>query len=390
MDELARKLQRKLSARAAKGALRQLKVVESKTDLSSNDYLGFARSEALHQEALRMVPGKFLNNGSTGSRLLSGNNELFETTEKFLSDFYRSEAALIFNSGYDANLGLFASIPQRGDLILYDEYVHASIRDGIRASNARNLKFRHNDLEDLKRVIGDSRNPKISDRDEQAVYVVTESVFSMDGDSPDLISLADLCQKEDCYLIVDEAHAAGLYGQDGAGLIVELGLENKVFARIVTFGKALGSHGAAVLGSKTLRDYLVNFARSFIYTTALSPHSVCTIFAGHKLLSSTEGQETRSDLRSRIEFFRSKLMENGLKEYFITSFSSIQSCILPGNDTVKRVSNSLYELGYDVRPILSPTVPEGRERLRFCLHSYNSEEEINSVLVQLALSLDRI
>ena len=390
MDELARKLQSKLSARAAESALRQLKVLGAKTDFSSNDYLGFAKSDSLYRDTIRIFEeNRKLLNGSTGSRLLSGNSDLFETTERLLSEFYRSEAALIFNSGYDANLGLLASVPQRGDLILYDEYVHASIRDGIRASNARNLKFKHNDLEDLKKVLADNRNQK-TERAADVVYIVTESVFSMDGDSPDLISLTELCKQEDCYLIVDEAHAIGLFGHDGAGLTEELGLTDKIFARIVTFGKALGSHGAAVLGSNLLRDYLVNFARSFIYTTALSPHSICAIFAGHKLMSSTEGVDAREKLRSRIDFFRSKLLELGLLEHFISSDSAIQSCILPGNQTVKSISANLLESEFDVRPILSPTVPAGKERLRFCLHSYNSEEEINSVLVQLALSLDKL
>lgn len=388
MEDLPRKLEQKLSKRVEEDALRTLSVVEAKIDFTSNDYLGFARNEALYRETLQLVEkNRYFHNGATGSRLLSGNNEVFETTEKMLCDYYNSKAALLFNSGYDANLGLFASVPQRGDLILYDEYVHASIRDGIGGSNARHLKFKHNDLQDLKRILVNHRNKGNNHKDD-VVYVVTESVFSMDGDSPDLSSLADLCMEENCCLIVDEAHAVGLFGQRGTGLVEELGLTDKIFARIVTFGKALGSHGAAVLGSVSLRDYLVNFARSFIYTTALSPHSVCAILAGHKLLSSTEGRQARQELRSRIDFFKSKLSENGLKDSFIPSNSAIHSCVLPGNLNVKRASGFLIESDFDVRPILSPTVPAGQERLRLCLHSYNTEDDICSVLEQLALSLD--
>ena len=390
MGSFPQRLKDKLSRRADANALRELATVSGKIDFTSNDYLGFSSDPKLHNSTLKFLDFSQPHiNGSTGSRLLSGNSELFERTEKFLSSFYSSEASLLFNSGYDANLGIFSSVPQRGDLVLYDEFVHASIRDGISGSKAQHFKFRHNDLPDLRRALHSFRKRQ-SVGENYTVYVATESVFSMDGDSPDLPALVDFCSEEKCYLIVDEAHAVGIFGRDGAGLVKHLGLEEKVFARIVTFGKALGTHGAAVLGSAELRNYLVNFARSFIYTTALSPHSVSAIFCAHELLQSTVGVELQKKLGRRISHFKKRLKEYSLQESFIPSISAIQSCILSGNRTVKKISKELGDLDFDVRPILSPTVSKGKERLRFCLHSFNTEEEIDDVLKYIAIWLRKI
>src|SRR5690606_26004002 len=181
---------------------------------------------------------------STGSRLLSGNFELYEKAENFLAEFHNSEAGLIFNSGYDANLGFFSSVPQKGDVVFYDEYIHASIRDGLQLSRAKSFKFRHNDIEDLQKGIIRFRE---SDRNNFAdIYVVTESVFSMDGDIPDLENLSAFTDENNCFLVIDEAHSVGIFGVKGEGLVQHFGLEEKVFARIVTFGKAMGVHGAAI------------------------------------------------------------------------------------------------------------------------------------------------
>ena len=387
MSELPQKLRGKLSKRKEENALRKLTQLEDKIDFSSNDYLGFAKSKTLYARSLKYLEQKeYIHNGSTGSRLLTGNNELFTETEQLLAKHYGTPAALIFNSGYDANMGIFSSLLQRGDLVLYDEFVHASIRDGISSSNASHLKFKHNDLNDLRDVLHRFRT-RNDQHDNGAVYIATESVFSMDGDSPDLQALVSFCEQADCYLILDEAHAGGLFGENGAGKAEMLGLSEKIFARIVTFGKALGTHGAAVLGSGMLKEYLLNFARSLIYTTALSPHTVATIFEAHQLLKAAEGVNARNTLRSRIDFFRARLEYYDLLNAFKPSNSAIQSCVVPGNSQVKKISQTLLNAGYDVRPILSPTVPSGEERLRFCLHSFNTENEIDLVLKQLALSL---
>lgn len=340
-------------------------------DFTSNDYIGFSRSESVFDQTHEFLKtNHFSQNGATGSRLISGNHPLYEQTENFIAKFHNAESALIFNSGYDANVGFFSSVPQKGDLILFDELCHASIRDGIQLSNAKSYKFAHNDFEDMERLI--SKNP------ETTIYIVTESVFSMDGDSPNLEELTRISEKYNCYCVIDEAHALGVSGENGQGLVQQYRLEEKFFARIMTFGKGLGCHGAAIIGSTDLKNYLVNFARSFIYTTGLSPHSIATILIAYQHLeNSTVVLKT---LREKIQHFNRDKNLLGLKPIFVRSQSAIQCAIIPGNEKVKSIADRLRQNGFDVKAILSPTVPEGQERLRICLHSYNSEAEISKVL----------
>ena len=200
----------------------------------------------------------------------------------------------------------------------------------------------------------------------------------MDGDSPNMEELTKLSEKYNAYLVVDEAHALGVFGEQGEGLLQSLGLQDKIFARIMTFGKGLGCHGSAVLGSQELKSYLVNFARSFVYTTGLSPHSVAAILQSYKQLK--KEKDALEKLKSNIIFFNKEKMRLGLKPIFVYSKSAIQCAIIPGNEKVKNIASQIQQKDFDVRPILSPTVPEGQERLRFCLHSYNSEKEISEVL----------
>ena len=377
MENFPKSLQQKLDQRKANNALRQLPVANDLIDFASNDYIGFAKNETIFHETHQLLLDKNCKvNGATGSRLLSGNHTLYDQAEDFIAKFHHVEAALIFNSGYDANVGFFSAVPQRNDIILYDELCHASIRDGIQMSHAKAYKFQHNDFEDLGRLLQRCQTEPVE------VYIVTESVFSMDGDCPNLEQLTNLSEKYGAYLVVDEAHALGVFGQHGEGLVQSLGLQDKVFARIMTFGKGLGCHGAAVLGSQELKSYLVNFARSFIYTTGLSPHSVATILQSYKHL--TQETEALKKLKSNIIFFNQQKMRLGLKPMFVYSKSAIQCAIIPGNEKVKKIAAQLQQKGFDVRPILSPTVPEGQERLRFCLHSFNSESEIANVLELLS------
>ncbi|PHR70723.1 MAG: 8-amino-7-oxononanoate synthase [Lutibacter sp.] len=376
-----KKLHKKLTERKEKSALRTLSLQTDLIDFSSNDYLGLSKSKAIFQKTHQyLIDTNLQQNGATGSRLLSGNHQLYEDVESQLCDFYNSESATIFNSGYDANIGFFSSVPQRGDIILYDTLIHASIRDGIRLSNAKSYSFKHNDLEDLsKKILRFTQN-------DSNIYVVTESVFSMDGDSPDLAKMSQILKKNNAHLIVDEAHAVGVFGKNGCGLIQELGIESEVFARIITFGKALGCHGAVILGTKELKEYLVNFSRSLIYTTALPPHSLATIkMAYEQLVILNDSEESPIKiLHQNIQYFKSVIKKYNFQEKFIESSSSIQCCIISGNENVKKVAASIREKGFDVKPILSPTVSQGEERLRFCLHSYNSEKEIDKVLKLLA------
>jgi 8-amino-7-oxononanoate synthase len=371
MRKFPENLSVKLEARKQNNALRQLPLSSKGIDFASNDYLGLSKSETIfHKTHQYLIETNDIQNGATGSRLLSGNHKLYQETENFIAQFHKSESALIFNSGYDANVGFFSSLPQKGDLILYDELCHASIRDGIQLSNAKAYKFNHNDFEDLERLILRNQNA--------VIYIVTESVFSMDGDTPNLEELVQVSEKHNCYLVVDEAHALGVFGEKGEGLVQDLKLQDKVFARIMTFGKGLGCHGAAILSSPELRDYLVNFSRSFIYTTGLSPHSVATILMGYHYLD--KEKQNIEQLRGNIIHFNQEKNVLGLKQLFVRSKSAIQSAIIPGNENVKSIAQKLQEKGFDVKAILSPTVPEGQERLRFCLHSFNSKEEISEVL----------
>lgn len=371
MKHFPENLSAKLEIRKQNNALRKLPLSSKRIDFSSNDYLGFSQSEIIFNHTHEyLITNNVIQNGATGSRLLSGNHKLYQETENYIASFHQSETALIFNSGYNANIGFFSAVPQKGDLILYDELCHASIRDGIQLSNSKAYKFNHNDFEDLEKLI--LRNPNT------IIYIVTESVFSMDGDCPNLEELVLVSTKYNCYLVVDEAHALGVFGETGGGLVQMLGLQEHVFARIMTFGKGLGCHGAAVLGSNELREYLINFARSFIYTTGLSPHTVATILVAYQHLEIDSA--SISKLRENIIFFNQEKHFLGLKPMFVRSKSAIQSAIIPGNERVKTIASQLQEKGFDVKAILSPTVPEGQERLRICLHSHNSQEEISEVL----------
>lgn len=374
MARFPKKLAQKLEKRKVDDALRVLSEPKGLIDFSSNDYLGFSKKNQFHDSAVEFLEERKLHkNGAAGSRLLTGNHILYRELEDFLVTHHNSQSALVFNSGYDANIGFFSSVPQRGDTILYDELVHASIRDGIKMSNAKSYKFKHNNIDNLRVHIERSQN-----RNDSEIYVVTESVFSMDGDSPDLKALTDLCTKKNCYLIVDEAHATGIYG-NGKDLVSQLGLEENVFARIITFGKALGNHGAAVLGSNDLKAYLVNFARSLIYTTALTPHTVASVLFAYRYLESY-GKEESSRLKENIKYFKEQVQLLNMEARFIESDSAIHCLVSPGNERVKQVSKYLHAEGFDIKPILSPTVKIGQERLRFCLHSYNTKEEISRVL----------
>ncbi|TYP99998.1 8-amino-7-oxononanoate synthase [Tenacibaculum adriaticum] len=374
-----KKLQNKVQQREENNTLRSLKNTINLIDFSSNDYLGFAKSEVIFEKTHQFLIDKNIKiNGATGSRLLSGNHFLHTELEKHLSNFHNSESALIFNSGYDASLGFFSSILQRGDIILFDEYIHASIRDGIQLSNAKSFKFKHNNIEELEKLL--IRHSNSITETQLNVYIVTESIFSMDGDTPDLIKINNICKKHNALLIIDEAHALGVFGLNGCGLSQHLNLEKDIFARIVTFGKGLGCHGAVILGSEKLTQYLVNFARSFIYTTGLSPHSLATIKIAYEELNNS----IINKLHQNIHHFKTEIKRLSLSERFIESNSAIHCCVISGNTRTQNIAEKLQQKGFDIKPILSPTVSEGKERLRFCLHSYNSTKEITNLLENLA------
>lgn len=368
MTSFPHKLSHKLIQAKEKFLFRSLKTNYPIIDFSSNDYLGFSTQGYLHQE-IQLLKSS-IKMGSTGSRLISGNSEFFNETEKDIAKFHDSESALIFNSGYDANLGLLSCVPQKGDLILSDELIHASLIDGIRLSHATHYKFSHNDVASLLDLV------KRHKETFQEIYVVVESVYSMDGDCAPLIELTNICKQYNLHLIVDEAHGIGVFGTQGNGLCQELNIHNDCFARIYTYGKAMGCHGAAVVGSEELKQYLINFSRSFIYTTAMPEHSLLAIKAAYQLLAKTREIEK---LKNNINYFNNK---TNADNSFIISTSSLHCKVIPGNRQVQELEQKLSQSNLFVKSIKTPTVKEGQERIRICLHSFNTKEEIN-LLVKL-------
>ena len=365
-------LESSLIEQSSKGALRTLQSKENLIDFSSNDYLGFARNKALTNCIHDKVRSLNLTNGSTGSRLLTGNSFYAQEIEKKLATRFKAKSSLLFNSGYTANLSVLSTIPKKGDTIIYDELSHSSIKDGVRLSLAKRLKFKHNDLEDLEKKI------KIASGQ---IFIVAESLYSMDGDFCPLEDLVVLAKKYGAEIILDEAHSTGVLEKKGGGLASLLNLENDISIRIHTFGKAMGIHGATVSGSKILIDYLINFARPFIYTTALPPHSIASIDCAFEFFD--KYIDLQQQLENNITVFSSRTKNS---TFISKNTSCIQVVLIPGNQQVKEASKILQENGIDVRPIISPTVPEGNERLRICLHAFNTEKEIiklTDILTQL-------
>ncbi|MCS7085052.1 MAG: pyridoxal phosphate-dependent aminotransferase family protein, partial [Bacteroidia bacterium] len=331
---------------------------ENLVDFCSNDYLGIARTNRLRDKINEIFPGQTPTTGSGGSRLLTGNRKFYQEVESIVANYHCAEACLIFACGYMANLATLSTFPQRTDTILYDEYCHAFIRDGIRLSFAKSLSYRHNDYEDLY------TKARAADG---CVWIVTESVFSMDGDSPDFSTLSEICRSNDATLIVDEAHAIGVCGRRGEGLS-----QTHADMRIFGFGKAAGAFGGAVATSKYAVDYMINRARPFIFSTAPPPYFWQAIYAFYQLLPELEIERTRIfDLNSR---FKSLLHAANIP--FLGGTAGIFSVVFPGNDSVKNAARLVRNAGFDVRPILHPTVARNQERLRICLHVFNTEEQI--------------
>jgi len=374
MNHVEQYLANKLNEREEAGNLRRLTTNRAAVDLYSNDYLGLATTGLLG-ELMHPMPGERNATGSTGSRLLSGNSNQAESLEQTIAAFHKAEAALLFNSGYDANVGLLASIAGRETTILYDELCHASIIDGVRLSQCRHrYKFRHNDLDDLSAKLKKYK-------DEGPVIVVVESVYSMDGDMAPLAEIVALCEADNAQLIVDEAHATGVFGSRGEGLVCASGLQDRVFARVHTFGKALGCHGAAVVGSALLKQYLINFARSFIYTTALPGHSLHAIHSAYQYLSGHSF--TNKQLHELITYFRECVAVSSL-DGWKDSKSPIQALVTGDNKKSKDFAARLQQAGLQVSPILHPTVPLGMERLRVCLHAFNTREQVDTLFAVIS------
>lgn len=356
MKRIPKSILHKIQDRQQNGSLRILDDQHDLIDFYSNDYLGLANWESPQKGQA----------GSTGSRLISGNAKRTESIEEELAQFFLQEAAIFFNSGYDANLGFFSCVPQKGDTVIYDQFIHASIRDGIKLGLSTSYSFRHNDICDLKAKL---------ERATGTIYVAIESVYSMDGDFSPLKEIVDICEVHEAFLVVDEAHAGGVFGAQGRGLVSDAGVDDQIFAKIITFGKAYGSHGAIVLGDAILKSFLVNFSRPLIYTTALSPHAQERIYAAVNKAAQLTNE--RDLLMKNIALFKRLMLQSDLN--LGQSNSPIQIVFIKGNDAAKALATKINQAGFAVKAILHPTVAEGSERLRICIHSYNTAEEIREL-----------
>lgn len=364
-------LENRLLKRTKIGNLRKLQTIQSPIDFSSNDYLGLARSPQLATSVFQeweMHLSHLNGLGSTGSRLLTGNSTYAEVLEEKIAKFHGYEAGLLFSCGYMANVGLLSAITNQESVIFFDAAVHASTHDGIHLSRTKAFPFRHNDLEHLENRLKTCSS-------EGDCFICIESIYSTDGSIAPLTEISRLAREYGAHLIVDEAHAVGACGPKGRGLVAEYNLTAHVFAQVTTFGKALGTYGAIVLGNHVLKEALINFATSYIYTTALPFQILAAIKCSYDLFP--EMDQERDHLRKLIQMFR--------ESYPSSSMSHIQSVLIEGNEAVKHAAQAIVKQGFDVRPLMSPTVQRGHEVLRVCLHAFNTEDELAQLMNHIQL-----
>ena len=352
---------RALELRAQRRTLTEVRGV----NLCSNDYLGLAENPALREAVIEAVAAAS-RVGATGSRLLSGHTADWEALEEEFAQFTRTEAALFFGSGYSANVGLMTSLLVKDDVVFSDELNHASLIDGIRLSGARKVIYAHLDLNALEaglRGTAGTRGRRL---------VVTESVFSMDGDIAPLAQIVELSERYGANVIVDEAHATAVHGPGGRGFAAENFLAERVFAVMHTCGKALASAGAFVCGSKVLREHLINHARTFIFNTALPPYMAGQIRAALRLAGGMDKQ--RSALQENAKHFAAALRDDGWN--LSRSESQIVPVVIGGNEETMAAAAVLQENGFAVKAIRPPTVAEGQSRLRLSLTSAIAPAEL--------------
>lgn len=327
-------------------------------NLSSNNYLGLADNQSITKKFLDSTRETY-SFGSASARLLTGTLPVYKELEELISYLFNKEKTLIFNSGYHANVGINSSLASKGDVIFSDKLNHASIIDGMKLSQGKFFRYQHNDMESLERLLKRERD------NFKTAFIVSESVFSMDGDIADIEKLVELKEKYNCMLILDEAHAFGVFGAKGLGVCEKLNLMDKVDLIIGTFGKAIGSMGAFATGNKILIDYLTNKARSFIFSTALPPINI----AFSKWIIENELPKTYEKRR--------KMLELGQK---LGSQSHIIPVIIGNNKDTVDLCNILFHNGYFTLPIRPPTVPEGTSRLRLSLTTEIEFEDIEKLV----------
>jgi len=367
---LENRIKQALDKRATDHKLRRLSGTLQGIDFCSNDYLSLASSKQVHRKLQGYLENENML-GASGSRLISGDRDEWLDIERMIAQYHDADAALVFGSGYQANVGLITALALRAEVIFFDELVHASLREGIRLAGIPVFAFPHNDKDALAQHLAQS---------EGQALVVVESIYSMDGDEAPLAAIAECCDTHQAALIVDEAHALGVFGPKGSGIVTEQGLTNLVFARVATFGKGLGAHGAAVLGSSALMQYLCNYARTFIYTTGPAAHTWWHIKAAYEVLAKSSYEQ--ESLQQNIKFFKANIPAS-IQSYFIPARGPIQSMLLSGNEKVMRIARELQEAGFAIIGIRHPSVPKGQERLRICLHAHNTVSEIKGLLHML-------
>lgn len=326
-------------------------------NLSSNNYLNIADNQVITQEFLDNVGNRY-SFGSASARLLTGTLPVYQELEELLSSLYGKESALLYNSGYHANVGISSALNQKADVIFSDKLNHASIIDGMRLSEGKFFRFPHNDMHALEKLLERER------KNFNNAFIITESVFSMDGDIEDLKKIVELKKKYNCIMIIDEAHAFGVFGEKGLGVAEELGIIDDVDLLVGTFGKAIGSMGAFVTGSKTMIDFLINKSRSFIFSTALPPINI----AFSKWIIETQFSKTAQ---------KRKNMLNLAKKF--GSQSHIIPVVIGENKDTVDLCEVLFHNGYFTLPIRPPTVPVGTSRLRLSLTADIREEELQTL-----------
>lgn len=364
--------ERALEALARRGRLRALEPARG-LDFASNDYLGLARSDAL-RNAVAGALARGVAIGAGGSRLLRGNDAEHEALEAEAAAFFGAETALYFGGGFVANTAIFSTLPQRGDLIVYDELIHASVHEGLRLSKAEATAFAHNGAQACEDAIlrwregGGKGTP----------WIAVETLYSMDGDRAPLDDLMAIARRHDAMLVLDEAHATGIFGPDGRGLGAHLEGEDNVVS-LHTCGKALGCSGALVCAPREMRDFLVNRARAFIYATAPSPLMAAAVRAALGLVR--DEPQRREALHERIAFARRELS----RKLGVTPSASQIQPIITGTDTsAVQLANAMRSQGFDIRAIRPPTVPEGTARLRLTLTLNTSESQTEALIDTLA------
>ncbi len=346
-------LREEVNQREEKNSRRSLKLPQG-IDFYSNDYLGYARSPQIigtYQQKIQDLSQL----GATGSRLLGGQHFLHHVMEEKISELFQSEEALLFSSGYLANLGLIQCLGMNRTIIM-DELSHNSMRNGAKLSGSKTLLFRHNDLDHLEKRL----------KDNLGSIILVEAVYSMDGDLSPLKGIVTLARKYQAEVVVDEAHAVGVLGPLGRGLVVQENLESEILARVVTFGKAFGAEGAAVLGSSALKNFLINFCQSFIYTTGVSLPNLLMLESAleHFSASPVEINALQDNVRSFSQGIGQELM------------SPIFSWSTPGSTMARAQAAHLQGQGFTAYPVLAPTVRQGSERIRIVLHAFNKREDI--------------